>query len=56
MLRPDAADRLAYALGRPRAEMEAFLLARQERREFLAEIVRRDERENAEFYRMLGER
>lgn len=48
--------RLQYALGCEPEEAEAILLRDPERRERIAQFVRRDEAENQAFYRELGDR
>ena len=56
--RPDTVERLQYALGPdfPREAIENYVAENAERIEEIARFVRRDEEENAEFYRMLGNR
>jgi hypothetical protein len=51
-----AIERLQYALGCQPEEAEAILTSDPERRREIAEFVRRDETENADFYRWLGNR
>jgi hypothetical protein len=51
-----AIARLQYALGCDAAEAEAILTRDPERRREIAEFVRRDEAENADFYQWLGDR
>ena len=55
-LRPDAAERLQRLLGFDREVIDNFLAENADRREEIARSVRRDEKANAEFYRMLGDR
>lgn len=52
----DAVERLQYALGCQPEEAEAILNIDPERRRLIAEIVRREETEFADFHRELGNR
>jgi hypothetical protein len=56
--RPATVERLQYALGPkfPRQVIEQYVIDHLEKFEEAARFIRQDEEENAEFYRMLGER
>ncbi|GAA0451082.1 hypothetical protein Ade02nite_75960 [Paractinoplanes deccanensis] len=55
-VRADASQRLCHLLDEDPERIADFLHRNRERRERIARIVRREEAENAEFYRELGDR